>query len=214
MALLNPDRLAQTGELPSAVERVQYWFACVFVIGWTGVLCGGFWFQFAKWEYPCPLCILQRMFMMLALLGAAYIVRRGLSGEIFRRDYLMGWGVSLVACIAGSFASWRQTMLHILPGDEGYGSPVLGLHLYVWAWILFQASVVGIGLVMMFAHSTAGRRMPVRGPGFRLGWFALVFAGAVIAANVVAVFLLEGFHPFLPDDPQRYEFFYDLNILN
>lgn len=35
----------------------------------------------------------------------------------------------------------------------------------------------------------------------------------VIAVNLVAVFLEEGFHWFLPDDPQRYQLFYDLHIL-
>lgn len=212
-ALLRPDRLAETGDLPPALGRAQYWFACLFVIGWSLVLCGGFFFQFAKGEYPCPLCMLQRMFMVLALLGPAGIIRSGLDGEIRGRDYMMGWGLALVACVAGSVASWRQTMLHILPGDAGYGSEVFGLHLYVWAWLLFQASVAAIGLVLAFGHHTAERRLPLGGAVRGAGWFALLFAGAVIAANVVAVFLLEGFHWFLPDDPTRYRFFYDIHLL-
>lgn len=212
MAVLVRDRLAETGELPSPLEKAQYWFACAFVIGWSAVLCGGFYFQFARGEQPCPLCMLQRMFMVLALLGAAYVVRRGLAGRITGRDYMTGWGMALVACVAGSFTAWRQTMLHILPGDEGYGGEVFGLHLYVWAWILFQASVVAVGLVLMFAHRTAGDRVDTYGFGYRLGWFALCFAGTVIAANVVAALLLEGFHLTLPDDPERFQFFYDLRI--
>ena len=32
--------------------------------------------------------------------------------------------------------------------------------------------------------------------------------------NLVAVFLLEGFHWLLPDNPNRYQFFYDLHILD
>lgn len=198
---------------PGILARGQYWFACVFVIGWTGVICGGLYFQFVVWEYPCPLCIVQRMFMMLAAMGPAYIVRQGLTGTVRRREYLMGWGLALIGCVAGSFASWRQTMLHILPGDKGYGSAVFGLHLYVWAWILFQASVVAIGIVMAFAHTTADRRIPSSGVYRSIGVFALGFAVLVIAVNIVAVFLEEGFHWFLPDDPTRYEFFYDVGIL-
>ncbi|MCB5167875.1 disulfide bond formation protein B [Streptomyces bambusae] len=192
--------------------RVQYWFACFFAVGWTGVVCGGLYYQFVEWEYPCPLCIVQRMFMLLAAIGAGVIVRRGMDGTVSGRDYMMGWGLSLVAVMAGSFASWRQTMLHILPGDKGYGSEVFGLHLYVWAWILFSASVVAIGIVLAFAHSTADRALP---PSYRLpGQLVLGFLGVVIAINVVAVFFEEGFHWFLPDDPTRYELLYDLGILD
>ncbi|MCX5198346.1 disulfide bond formation protein B [Streptomyces sp. NBC_00249] len=197
--------------------RVQYWFACLFVIGWTGVVCGGLFYQFGLWEYPCPLCIVQRMFMLLAAIGAGHVIRTALTfGAVTGRDYMMGWGLALVAVTAGSFAAWRQTMLHILPGDKGYGSEAFGLHLYVWAWILFTASVVAIGIVLAFAHSTADRAIPAANPGaYRTaGLFALGFLGAVIAVNLVAVFLEEGLHWFLPDDPDRYRFFYDVRILD
>ncbi|MFJ6796545.1 disulfide bond formation protein B [Streptomyces sp. NPDC091268] len=197
--------------------RAQYWFACLFAIGWTGVVCGGLFYQFGLWEYPCPLCIVQRMFMLLAAMGAAHIIRTALThGAVSGRDYMMGWGLALVAVVAGSFASWRQTMLHVLPGDKGFGSEVLGLHLYVWAWILSQASVVAIGVVLAFAHSTADRSVPAAGPGaYRtVGLIALWFLGLVIAVNLVAVFFEEGLGWFLPDDPTRYELPYDLGILD
>lgn len=213
MRSLLPDE-APTGGL---LGRGQYWFACLFAVGWTGVVCGGLFYQFGLWEYPCPLCIVQRMFMLLAAMGAAYIVRTALShGVLTGRDYMTGWGLSLVALIAGSFASWRQTMLHILPGDKGYGSEVFGLHLYVWAWILFQASVVAVGIALAFAHATAARSVPanVPGPLRTAGVVVLGFLGLVIAVNLVAVFFEEGFHWFLPDDPTRYQFFYDVGILD
>ncbi|MFE0171175.1 disulfide bond formation protein B [Streptomyces sp. NPDC059002] len=192
--------------------QIQYWFACFFAVGWTGVVCAGLAVQFGSWDYPCPLCMVQRMFMMLAALGAAYIVRKGMTGTITGRDYMMGWGLALVACIAGGFASWRQTMLHILPGDKGYGEPVLGLHMYVWAWILFMASVVAVGIVLAFAHVTADRGIPTA-PHQAVGKAVLGFMALVIAVNLVAVFLLEGFHWFLPDDPSQYQFFYDVHLL-
>ncbi|WP_374774129.1 hypothetical protein OG756_15075 [Streptomyces sp. NBC_01310] len=212
MYSLLPDAPPQGGLL----GKVQYWFACFFAIGWTAVVCGGLFYQFGLWEYPCPLCIVQRMFMLLAAMGAAYIVRTALAyGAVTGRDYMTGWGMSLVAVVAGSFASWRQTMLHVLPGDKGYGSEVFGLHLYVWAWILFQASVVAIGIALAFARATADRSVPAAGPGplRSVGMFALWFLGLVIAVNMVAVFFEEGFHWFLPDDPDRYRFFYDIGIL-
>ncbi len=192
--------------------RLQFWFACFFAVGWTGVVCGGLGVQFISWDYPCPLCMVQRMFMLLAALGAAWIVRRGMTGTITGRDYMMGWGMALIAVMAGGFTSWRQTMLHILPGDKGYGSPVLGLHMYVWAWILFMASVVAVGIVLTFAHLTSDTELP-GSPLYRTaGLVVLGFVGLVITVNLVAIFFLEGFHWFLPDDPSRYQFFHDVGI--
>ncbi|WP_280261372.1 disulfide bond formation protein B [Nocardia wallacei] len=193
--------------------QLQYWLAVIFVVGWTGVVCGGLGTQFIGWEYPCPLCMIQRMFMLLAALGGAYIVRRGMTGTIHARDYMTGWGLSIVACVGGGFAAWRQTMLHILPGDPGYGSPVLGLHLYVWAWILFVAAIATAGVLLCFSDETAAHTVADR-PHRAIGAIAIWFLGVVIAVNLVAVFLEEGFHWFLPDDPQRYQFFYDLHILS
>ncbi len=56
--------------------------------------------------------------------------------------------------------------------------------------------------------------MPASGPYRAVGRIALAFAALVVAVNVVAVFLEEGFHWFLPDNPIRYEFFYDLGFLD
>ncbi|MET9609624.1 disulfide bond formation protein B [Streptomyces sp. NPDC006512] len=212
MSTLAPETQRDSGLL----GRAQYWFACTFAVGWTAVVCGGLFYQFGLHEFPCPLCIVQRMFMLLAALGAAYIIRTALwTGTVTSRHYMTGWGLALIASTGGSFAAWRQTMLHVLPGDKGYGSELFGLHLYVWAWLLFTASVLAIGVVLAFAHVTADRAVPANIPGrYRIvGTAALGFLGLVIIANLVAVFLEEGFHWFLPDDPTRYQFFHDIGVL-
>ncbi|GAA2628118.1 disulfide bond formation protein B [Streptomyces spororaveus] len=212
MHTLVPDAPPESGLL----GRVQYWFACFFALGWTGVVCAGLYHQLGPGEHPCPLCVAQRMFMLLAALGAAYIIRSALiSGTVTPRVYMTGWGLSLVAAIGGSFTSWRQTMLQVMPGDKGYGSEVLGLHLYHWAWILFQLSVVAIGVALAFAHATADRAVPAVRPGAlrTAGMCALWFLGAVIAVSMLAVFLEEGFHWFLPEHPKQYRFFYDVGIM-
>jgi len=192
--------------------QTQFWLACIFVVGWTGVVCGGLAVQFIAWEYPCPLCMAQRMFMLLAGLGGAYIVRNAMNGEIEAQDYTTGWGLALIGCTAGGFASWRQTMLHILPGDPGYGEPVLGLHLYVWALVLFVAAIAAIGVALSLSYRTAAATLPAV-PHRLIGRICLGFLGVVIAINLVSIFVLEGLHWFLPDDPDRYRLFYDLHLL-
>jgi len=196
----------------SALGQTQFWLACLFVVGWTGVVCGGLAVQFISWDYPCPLCMVQRMFMLLAGLGGGYIVRNAMNGEIEAPDYATGWGLALIGCTAGGFASWRQTMLHILPGDPGYGAPVLGLHMYVWALLLFVAAIAVIGVVLSLSNLTGAGSLPAV-PNRLVGRVCFGFIGAVIAVNLVSVFALEGLHWFLPDDPDRYRLFYDLHLL-
>ncbi|MFE5678304.1 disulfide bond formation protein B [Streptomyces erythrochromogenes] len=203
---------------PEATQpgKVQYWFACFFAIGWTGVVGASLFHEFGAREFPCPLCVVQRMFMLLAALGAAYIIRTALlRGSVTGRHYMTGWGLTLIALMGGSFAAWRQTALHILPGAKGYGGEVFGLHLYVWALILFQVSVVVVGIALATAHTTAEHGVPATAPGLlrTTGLFALWLLGAVIVVSMAAVFLEEGFHWFLPDAPNRYRFFSDIGIL-
>ncbi|MFI6870411.1 disulfide bond formation protein B [Nocardia sp. NPDC050406] len=215
--MVTPATAAESTATPGrggALGQVQYWLAVIFVVGWTGVVCGGLAVQFGTWDYPCPLCMVQRNFMILAALGGAYIVAKALRGAISRRHYMTGWGLCIVGCFGGGFTSWRQTMLHILPGDKGYGGAVLGLHLYVWALILFVAAIATIGVVLAFADETAATVLPTGGIHRALGTFALWFVGVVIVVNLVSVFCLAGFHWYLPDNPSCYQLFHDVGILD
>ncbi|MFF4322150.1 disulfide bond formation protein B [Streptomyces sp. NPDC001568] len=202
---------AETALEGGLLGRVQYWFACSFVIGWTAFVGAGLFHQLGFHEIPCPLCVVQRMFMLLAAVGAGWVIRTALGdGAVTGRDYMAGWGMALVAVVGGSAAAGRQTLLHALPGNEGYGSSLLGLHLYVWAWVLFTVSAVAIGVVLAFAHATADRVVPAARPGPHraAGTFALGFLGVVIAVSAAAVFLDEGFHWFLPQEPTPYRPFH------
>lgn len=203
---------APTVETTRWSGRLQYWLAVLFVAGWTIVICGGLVVQYAQWEYPCPLCMIQRMFMALAALGGAYIVRKSIGGTLTARDSMIGWGLAIIACIAGGFTSWRQTLLHILPGDAGYGGTVLGLHLYVWAFILFVAAIAAIAIVMAFSSATYSAA-PLSRLQSNLGYAAVTFFAFIMIVNGVGVFAESGFHWFLPDDPTRYQLFYDLGFL-
>ena len=53
----------------------------------------------------------------------------------------------ILGALLGMVMSTRQVLLHIKPGDPGYGGTVLGLHFYTWALITFF-----IGL--FFVHET------------------------------------------------------------
>ena len=55
--------------------------------------------------------------------------------------------------------STRQILLHITPGDPGYGSVVLGLHLYTWALLIFAAlglTTISLTASMLIAAGRPG----------------------------------------------------------
>ena len=159
---------------------------------------------FVEGEFPCPLCMLQRYGMILSTLGALYVIMQARRGTLTTAGYAQGLGMGLIASIAGSSVSVRQILLHIKPGDSGYGAPVLGLHLYTWAFITFVIVMLYVGLMLMLMPRGIPVAPPVgaaaRGLSTAIIW---VFLG-VIAANVIAIIFLEGFAGVLPDDPESY----------
>ena len=81
------------------------------------LLIGGFAVQFGAHEYPCPLCMLERMAMVLSAMGAAWIIVRGRDGMSRVVDRMTGLGMVIVGSIAGLVVTTRHVLLHIEPGD-------------------------------------------------------------------------------------------------
>jgi disulfide bond formation protein DsbB len=167
------------------------------VLGICGVLLGAYYIQFVEGEFPCPLCLLQR----LAMLGVAFGAMLNLRYGIHTRHY---W-VSLLSAIFGASVSIRQILLHIDPSDSGYGSPVLGMHLYTWAFIVFAVVILLIGIMMFF--ETQFEDSSENRSAKSIGWFikAVFFLVVLIAAvNVVTTFLECGLGQ-CPDNPTSYK---------
>ncbi len=104
----------------------------------SSVLIGAFYFQFGLGENPCPLCLLQRIGMIGVIFGLSLNTYFGLKKEHF--------GIVILSALVGSAFSIRQILLHICPiaGEpSGYGTAVLGMHLYSWAVVIYIASIVG-----------------------------------------------------------------------
>jgi len=183
---------------------LAFWGLHGWVVAYCFVMLSAFFIQFVEGEFPCPLCMLQRYGMILSTLGALYVIMQARRGTLTTAGYAQGLGMGLIASIAGSSVSVRQILLHIKPGDSGYGAPVLGLHLYTWAFITFVIVMLYVGLMLMLMPRGIPVAPPVgaaaRGLSTAIIW---VFLG-VIAANVIAIIFLEGFAGVLPDDPEGY----------
>jgi disulfide bond formation protein DsbB len=182
-----------------------YWpglIACGQVTAIAATLLGSLGYQFIMGELPCPLCVLQRIAFLLACVGPLGILLAP-EGEKRRLTlFARGFGLCILASLVGASVAIRQILLHIVPPDPGYGPPVLGLHLYTWALIVF-ACLIASSACGLLALPDFPRPIPQ--------WASKTLAGfiATIAAIIaLATFAMAGFALLLPDDPQHYEIFH------
>jgi disulfide bond formation protein DsbB len=149
------------------------------------VLAAAFAAQLLLHELPCPLCLLQRIQFAMLAIGPILNVRWGPRPSHY--------ALSLLAAVVGMAFSTRQILLHIMPGDAGFGTALLGYHYYTLALIGFAAAIVLLAIVLLFdrqfEHDAATHP-------FAPGAFAIAAVWLVIgltALNVVSTLLECGF---------------------
>lgn len=189
--------------MAKSLPKLLFWGTHAWVFAYVGVLLGAFTIQFAEGEFPCPLCMLQRYGMILSTIGALWIIMQARRGELTPARYLQGLGMGILGAAAGALVSVRQILLHIKPGDPGYGSPVMGYHLYTWALITFYIVILFVAVVSMFAPVGIPEAPQSKGAltvSSVVVWLFVILVGL----NVIAIIFLEGFALVLPDDPDSY----------
>ncbi len=163
----------------------------------SALLIGAFAMQFARDELPCPLCLLQRAFMCALAIGPILNLRFGPQPSHY--------ALSMLAALAGAAVSMRQILLHILPGDPGFGSAIFGYHYYTWAFIVFVAAIVLLALMLLldcqFERTKAETLRPAA-----TARIAVLLAIGLTAANILSTLAVCGFAA-CPDNPVRYELF-------
>jgi disulfide bond formation protein DsbB len=156
--------------------------------------------QFMLGELPCPLCFLQRIAIMLCALGPCFLLAQNRRSALTHRDLAIAGGMSVLAALLGAAISTRQVLLHILPGDPGYGGTVLGMHLYTICLLVFICHALAAGVMLIASSMTDSftqRRWPIANGVF----FAF---GIVVLINLIGVMLQAGWHWMLPPDPVSY----------
>jgi disulfide bond formation protein DsbB len=160
----------------------------------AGLLAAAFAAQLLLNELPCPLCLLQRvMFAMLAV-GPILNLRFGVRPSHY--------AMSLLAAVAGAVVSTRQVLLHILPGDAGYGSAIFGYHYYSWALIAFIAAIVLLSAILLFDRQFERPQAP--SPAGILARVAVWLVIGLTGLNVTSTLLECGFGA-CADNPVVYE---------
>ncbi len=159
----------------------------------SAILLVAFWDQFAKGDLPCPLCLLQRAGFVCAAIGLALNIRFGPRPSHY--------AIVVLSSIVGAAVAGRQVLLHIVPGSGSYGDPLLGLHFYTWAFVVFAAMVAGSAVMLLFDRQFE----PPRPAGLpRLGTAALALAGLLALGNGVST-VLECGGGLCPDNPAGYQ---------
>jgi len=184
---------------PSLVASTQVLAVC-------GVLLGSISYQFLNGELPCPLCVIQRLCFLLACTGPLVILRMISREEAGVRIQARGFALCILASLPGALTSMRQVLLHITAGDPGYGPPVMGMHLYSWAFVVFACLMFGSALGLLGLQEN-----PLSLPR----WFTtslnlLVLAIATII--VLSTIVMEGWHWVLPDNPVHYELLREIGL--
>jgi disulfide bond formation protein DsbB len=162
----------------------------------AGVLLAAFFFQIVLDELPCPLCLLQRVGFAALAIGPVLTLRYG--------PRPAHYGLVIIAALIGAGISGRQVLLHIAPGDPGYGSALFGYHFYTWAFICFAAAIAAAA-AMLFGEKQFEKT--AKAP--ELGLFEISAAWLIIAvtlANALSVLAQCGFGS-CPADPTHYQLF-------
>jgi hypothetical protein len=160
----------------------------------SAILIVAFYWQFASGELPCPLCLLQRVAFTALAVGPILTLRHG--------PRPAHYGLVILAALMGGAIASRQILLHILPGDAGFGSAFLSFHLYTWAFLCFAAAMVGAAVMLLFPGQFASPAAPPRSG--RLETTAVALILALTALNAASALIECGFAG-CPDTPVHYE---------
>lgn len=180
-------------------SRLAIWLNALALYAIAGVLAGAFYFQFADSELPCPLCMMQRIAFVAMAVGPMLTIAFGPQP----RNY----GLTILAGLIGAVISGRQVLLHIMPGDPGYGPPILGLHFYTWAFVCFAVGIVASSIMLCFERQFEPQLSePESGI---LGKSAIAIVLALTLANAAGAFVQCGFGE-CPSDPVSYKLLPDL----
>lgn len=162
------------------------------LLGISAILIAAFFDQIANFDLPCPLCLLQRVGLVM--------VGFGLCLNLVKGPRAHHYGIMIVAAVIGGSVSIRQILLHIVPDTGSYGDPFLGLHFYTWAGITFFCVILGSALMLMFEKQFVAQEEPVAPfGGNRLAKIAFAAIFVLAAANALSALLECG--PGICDDP-------------
>jgi disulfide bond formation protein DsbB len=158
-----------------------------------GSLLAAFYYQIVLNELPCPLCQLQRVALTLVGIGMMLNIRFGASN--------IHYAMILASALVGAATSMRQVLLHIAPGDQGYGSALFGLHFYTWGFISFVVTIAFCALMLCIDRHPA--KPSSRNPARPIANTVIILFLILAIANTISSVMVCQFGS-CPDNPTQY----------
>ncbi len=180
---------------PLTEDRLRAVLAWVVVVLIGGPVLGAVLLGVFHGDSPCILCWAERTGMILIALAGLFVVRYGP-----RPRYL---GVAVLLGVWGVYMSLRHSGLHVARDvGQGFSAPILGVHTYVWALVIYVIALVVVGVLLLLVQDLAPAEGP-REPG-KIGRFATGLFVVVVAANALQALASTGPPPwFGQGDPVR-----------
>ena len=110
------------------------------IVGVAIILSGSLFIQYFYHEHPCTLCLLQRAAFVNVGLSLLLNMRYG--------NCVSHWAMAILSACAGIAVSLRHICLNI-NNPDGFGSPILGLHMYTWGLIGFASYILGSAFMLL-----------------------------------------------------------------
>jgi disulfide bond formation protein DsbB len=176
-------------------DRLRVILAWVVIVLVGGPVTGAVMLGVVHGDSPCILCWAERTSMVLIALVGLFVVRYGP-----RPRYL---GMAILLGAWGTFMAVRHSALHLARDvGQGFSLSILGVHTYVWAWVIHVTVLAVIAVLLLFLREIAaaeGAREPSRAGRFAMGLFVVI-----VAANALQAFASTGPPPwFGQGDPVR-----------
>jgi disulfide bond formation protein DsbB len=154
-----------------------------------GMLAYAFFDQLYFGELPCPLCLMQRIGFVIIGFALVLNIRCGANSTHY--------GLGIIGGLVGMTVSLRQVLLHVLPGDKGFGTTFLELHFYTWAFVGYIGLIAGLAILLMLPNREV-RSRSLFANGLVIAFILLVLG------NLISTLLECGLGP-CADDPVKYE---------
>ncbi|WWO99756.1 MAG: disulfide bond formation protein B [Candidatus Dasytiphilus stammeri] len=160
----------------SHAHRVCHFINLLVLFGNNIILIMAFYYQLVWNELPCPICLLQRVGIIMISIGFFLNIIFGIR--------TIHYGIALLGCILTGIIAMRQVFLHILPGDLGYGSTLFNLHFYTLALLSSLLTVVVIAILLILKDSKESSLTLTKWEKINI-----IILCILIAGNLVSTFL-------------------------
>lgn len=150
-----------------------------------GILLTALYYQlFIDTVLPCALCNLQRIGFLLFGCGLLINIRSN--------DLKGGYLLCFISSILGSYVSLLHILVEIPPGMPQVGSTIFGVHMYGWAFVMFNLLTIYIVIIRFMLDSSANYLVS-KNKGY-VNYLTGLFLSIAVAC-LVSVFLETGLRP-------------------